>query len=321
MNLEHPSADRNHEKSKIEILPTVDEAIGWLQEHGLRRGEIGLSHGNRSTLANAFNDPSLAPSALPIGSDGDVVSAMERLHTTLMRERKQQEVIQNNKPLLDSIQLELDQRILALNNARGPTKRLLANASLPRKIHTLYKLQHPDPNLPKDSVKGWVSLKPLMDRSVQVNLPVKVSIDEVYSLLEYHLQSWQAQNDNMLKNPYHVQRVWTYRPVYGKVPLYKKPAEPLSSDIDYRIMIDDLMKKSNPRQTSVLLEMEGVKGKSKGTSETGDDTINHNMAKVKGNNIEGGWSEVYSRSPNTSYDALADQLSGDFARIFALAIR
>ena len=296
-----PFADSNDEDSTRKKLPTVSEAIGWLQEHALRHGEVGFSYGNYLTAADIFKDQSFDYSAGPYSSDDDVVSAMEQLHDTIVRERQQQETIANNKPLLKNILLELDRRILALSSNHEQTKFVLAKASLPRKVQILYKYEHPAPVLPKDSVIGWVSLKPLINRKVRVNLPIKASIDEVYSLLECLLKTWQARtNDNELESTCEEEIVWKYRVVLGTAPMYDKPAEPLSSDTGYRMMIDDILRKRIPRQTSVLLEMERVRAESGGIKEGSGDPIDHyKMGQAKGSNIEGSASKVCKSTKNS----------------------
>ena len=263
-----PAVDRNQERQARKKIPTVDEAIDWVKEQNVRLGRFGLSQG-RFPTSDFFKDMSVDSFASPYASDNDVVSAMEQMHADVSRVKQRAEVLGVNEPLLESVNIEVSRRILALSSSPEETKRLGRPLNLRRKIDLLQVLEQPIPDPPTDSVVGYVSLKPLAKHTVQVNLPLDASVTEVYSLLKGLLQTEKAALFEPTGETFNEPTFWTYRFVVGSTPEFKKPALPLSSDIDYRIMIREIVRKRIPRLTSVLLEMEGAGG-DKGQTHNGE---------------------------------------------------
>lgn len=252
-----PAIDGNQERQGRKKIPTVDEAIDWLKEQNVRLGRHGFSHG-RFPTSDFFKDISVDSFTSPYASDGDVVSAMEQMHANVSRVKQQAEMLGVNKPLLVSVEREVDRRFLALSSSPEETKRFVEVPDLRRKIAVLQVLEDPIPDLPMDSVVGYVCLKPLAKHTVQANFPLNATVTEVYSLLKGLLQTEKAALSEPIGETYNVPTLWAYRFVLGSTPEFEKPAVPLSSDIDYRIMINEIVRKRIPRLTSVLLEMEGV---------------------------------------------------------------
>ena len=258
MSQRPPSTDHNWERVARRRLPTVNEAINWMTEEWLQRELFGFSLGNYSTSELLFKDMSVDPTARPYVSDSDVTSAIEEMHASISLVRHRAEIVGVNKPLKESVNLELNRRILALSSSPEGTSRRLAKSTLTQKIAALYSVEHPIPKLPADSVIGFVSLKPLPSHQAQVNLPIKASLADVYSMLKSLLLTQQAALSTRMGESYDEKTLWTYRFVLGKTPMIDKPAVPLLSDLDYRIMISELVRKRIPGLTTVLLEREGV---------------------------------------------------------------
>lgn len=272
------SADQNQEKvAQRRRLPTVNEAISWMTEQGVRKGLFGLSEGNYSS----FEAATVEPNPGPYTSDGDISSAMEKIHADFVNVRGIEDSIAANRPLQGSMHLELDRRILSLSSSPESTKRALSRAKLIRKIKTLYELENPTPK--PNSVLVYISLKPLVNEKVQIRLPLKTSIPDLYDLLRGMLRSQEAVLCQKTGESYNEETLWTYRPVHqvlGKLRISDEPAVPLLCDIDYRIMINHITRKDVPGLTSVLLEREvvGADNRHMGNSEaeTGEVRVNSN---------------------------------------------
>lgn len=285
-----PAVDRSQERQARKKIPTVDEAIEWMKEQNVRLGRFGFSHG-RFPTSDFFKDMSVGWFASLSASDNDVVSAMEQMHADINRVKQRAEVLGVNEPLLESVNVEVSRRILAMSSSPEDTKRLGRPLNLRRKIDLLQALEQPIPDPPTDSVVGYVSLKPLARHTVQVNLPLDASVAEVYNLLKGLLQTEKATLFEPAGKTYKEPTFWTYRFVVGSTPDFTKPAEPLSSDIDYRIMISEIIRKRIPRLTSVLLEMEGAAGDKgethNGKTEQGTDGMRQGTRyKTRGNMSE-----------------------------------
>ena len=272
------TVDHNQEKVvQRRRLPTVNEAISWMMEQGVRKGLFGLSEGSYAS----FEATTVEPSPGPYTSDGDIILAMEKIHADFVRVRGLEDSIAANKPLQDSMHLELDRRILSLSSSPEITKRALSRARLIRKIKTLYELEHPTPR--PNGVLVYVSLKPLVHENVQIRLPFKATIPEVYDLLSSMLRSQEAVLCQKTGESYDEETLWTYRPVHqvlGKLRISDEPAVPLLCDIDYRIMINHIARKDVPGLTSVLLarEVVGTEYRHMGNNEAerGEVSVNSN---------------------------------------------
>ena len=317
-----PNTDRNQERQSRKKLPTVDEAIGWITEQGFRLGTFGFSLGSFSASRDAFKDIVVDTSINPYGSDDDVVTAMEQMHANITRVTQQAQIVGVNKPLQESMSLEVNRRLLALSSDPKAMRREIPRASLARRIGWLYPLEHPTPALPMDSVPGHVCLTPLARHTVKVNLPIKAEISEVYSLLKGLLRMERAILSNEMREIDDESILWTYRFVLGSSPVYDKPAEPLSTDIDYRMMINQIIRKRIPRLTSVLLEMEGVgANKSEGQMRNGEADKGvgsvDSMGKAKRYKTEDGKAKIClsnnSREPSPNIAPSSDSHNGDYA--------
>lgn len=164
---------------------TARDIIGFQADQAFRLGEVGFTT-NFPKPEDIFKPHTLnTPIEDDTNNDAAVVTAMQATHNTLRQLHQRQVLMETNKSLLAHTETEVDRRILAA----GKSKRYVAAQSLRKKVVDLMELK--EPKLEPNFVTVWVkldSMKVVKDM-IQVNLPITVSIAEVFHLLDDIVES------------------------------------------------------------------------------------------------------------------------------------
>lgn len=241
--------DRQQNPLARKKLPTIAEAIEWQFEQASQQFGFYTTFPTRDQL----NHVSLDTTITAYGNETGISTAMEQKHVESTRLRHGMEIMNVNRPLMESTEHEVHRRLLT----KGKTQRdidwyKLNKTSLRQKIRVLHHLDHPIPNLPRNSVCAWAYLGPVeRDRTVPVNLPIKATLEEVRQLLKDLLRTEVAPLAIPKWDTYDENGHWKYQLVKSRTTIGRASVW-LSSEVDYKYMINQLAKTKS--RVAVLMQ-------------------------------------------------------------------
>ncbi len=217
---------------------TMHDVIQWQLEQAQRLGEMGLS--------TNFPDPSdiFKPFTIDVSGDelltedrGSLRATMLETHKAIIQVHQRKIIMDGAGPLLAKTEDYVDKRLLAA----GVPKQDFQNKSLRQKIVQLAELQKPPPKenfaailvaVPSAAAKGGSHI-------LEVNLPLKASVEEIYELLDEVVEALLSEKGLLYERA--LGGTWKYQLMdQSRSRLLLEKSLPLKSNLDYDMMLQQV---------------------------------------------------------------------------------
>ena len=215
--------------------------ILWQQEQAQLQGELGLTMNfpDSSKIFRSFNID--ADSDLPADNRATLVAAMQETHKSFVQLHQRRVLMDQAGPLLASTERNVNQQLLAA----GVPEHGIQHKSLNQKIVQLVELKHPPPkaNFVVVLIEVTSSSKG-RSHMLEVNLPLKASIGEVYALLDEVVKALLAEKGLS----YERGGAWKYQLIdQSRSQLLLGKSSPLETDLHYKVMLQQVSKVGDAR--------------------------------------------------------------------------
>ena len=215
--------------------------ILWQQEQAQLQGELGLTMNfpDSSGTFKPFNTD--ADSDLPADSRATLVAAMQETHKSFVQLHQRKLLMDQAGPLLASTERNVNQQLIAA----GVPEHEVQHKSLNQKIVQLVKLKEPPPkeNFVVVLIEVASSTKG-RSHMLEVNLPLKASMAEVYALLDEVVKALLAEKGLS----YERGGAWKYQLIdQSRSQLLLGKSSPLETDRHYKVMLKQVSKVGDAR--------------------------------------------------------------------------
>ena len=213
----------------------------WQQEQAQLQGELGftMNFPDPSEIFRPFNTD--ASSELPADDRATLVAAMQETHQGLVQLHQRKVLMDQAGPLLASTERNVNQQLLAA----GVPEQEFQHKSLSQKIVQLVELKEPPPkeNFAVVLIEVASSTKG-RSHMLEVNLPLKASLAEVYALLDEVVKALLAEKGLS----YEGGGAWKYQLVdQSRSQLLLGKSSPLETDLHYKKMVQQVSKVGDAR--------------------------------------------------------------------------
>ncbi|KAL9074709.1 MAG: hypothetical protein Q9161_002078 [Pseudevernia consocians] len=229
------------------------DVIMWQQEQAQRLGELGFTT-NFPDPSDIFKRFTLTPSEheLPAEDRGAIVAAMRETHKAIMQVQQRKMIMDRAGPLLASTEMNVHQKLLAA----GVPEQELLNKNLRQKIVQLVELKEPPPK--KNFVAVLVDVTSMtkgQSHLLDINLPLKASVAEVYALLDEVMKALLSEKGLS----YEGGGAWKYQLVdQSHTQLLMNKSLPLETDLNYTLMLQQVSKLSDGKTPVAVLTQGGL---------------------------------------------------------------
>ena len=208
----------------------------WQQEQAQFQGELGLTMNfpDPSEIFKSFNTD--ADSDIPPDDRATLVAAMQETHKSFVQLHQRKVLMDQAGPLLASTERNINQQLIAA----GVPEHEFQHKNLNQKIVQLVKLKHPPPkeNFVVVLIEVASSTKG-RSHMLEVNLPLKASMAEVYALLDEVVKALLAEKGLS----YERDGPWKYQLIdQSRSQLLLGKSSPLETDRHYKVMLQQVLK-------------------------------------------------------------------------------
>lgn len=220
---------------------TMRDVILWHQEQAQRRGELGFTTNfpDPSDIFQPFTINASSEDALPAEEDAALVAAVQETHKAIIQLHQRKIIMDGAGPLLAKTEMSVNQKLLAA----GVPEQELSNKNLRQKIVQLVELIQPPPK--KNFAAILVSVaSTTKGRShvLEVNLPIKACVAEVYPLLDEVVKALLSEKGLS----YEGGGAWRYQLIdQSRLQLLMDKSLPIKTDLDYNLMLQMTSKRSD----------------------------------------------------------------------------
>ena len=228
---------------------TMRDVILWQQEQAQRQGELGftMNFPDPSDIFKQFIMDTASEPELPAEDNAALLAAMQATHKAIIQLHQRKIIMDGAGPLMAKTEKDVNQKLLAA----GITEQELTNRSLRQKIVQLVELKEPPPKANFAAVLVNVtSTDKGRGHILEVNLPLKACVAEVYALLDEVVKALLSE-----KGLHHDgEGAWKYQLLdqSQSQPSMNKFL-PLETDIDYESMLQQVSKVSNGGAPAAVL--------------------------------------------------------------------
>ena len=228
---------------------TMRDVILWQQEQAQRQGELGftMNFPDPSDIFKPFIIGTSSELELPAEDNATILAAMQETHKAIIQLHQRKIIIGRARPLIAKTEQAINQKLLAA----GIPKQELANKSLRQKIVQLVELKEPPPKANFAAVLVNVASN-VKGRShiLEVNLPLKACVAEVYALLDEVVKALLSEKGLS----YEGEGVWQYQLIdETQSQMLMNESLPLETDLDYESMLQQVLKVSNGKAPVAVL--------------------------------------------------------------------
>ena len=220
---------------------TMRDIILWQQEQAQRLGELGftMNFPDPSAMFKLFPVEPLSEHELPAEDEATLAATMQETHRAIVQLHRRKIIMDGAGPLLAKTEMDVTQRLLAA----GVPEQDLQCKNLRQKIVQLVELKEPPPKANFVSVLVEVtSVTRGQSHMLELNLPLKASVVEVYALLDEVVKALLLEK----RLAYEKGGTWKYQLVDRTQPrLLLEKSRPLESDLDYDMMLRQVSKPGN----------------------------------------------------------------------------
>lgn len=212
------------------------DVILWQQEQAQRQGELGFTTNfpDPSEIFKSFTINPYTEDELPAEDRAAVVAAMQETHRAIIQLHQRKILMDEAGPLLARTEMNVNQKLLAA----GVPEQELPNKSLRQKIVQLVELKEPPPK--KNFAAVLVDIASTTkgrSHMLEVNLPLKAFLAEVYALLDEVVKALLSEKGLS----YERGGAWKYQLVDQiQSQLLMHRSLPLETDLDYKLMLQQM---------------------------------------------------------------------------------
>lgn len=214
----------------------MQDIISWHYEQAQRLGEVGLTT-NFPDPSDFFKSSTTSPSPdpeLPAEDGAAIVAAMQDTHKAIIQVQQRKVLMDAAGPLVASTEKHVNQKLLAA----GVPEQELPGKSLRQKIVQLVELEEPPPKANFASVLVHVnSTTKGQSHMLEVNLPLKACVAEVYALLDEVVIGLLSEKGFS----YERGGAWKYQLLDQNQQLLMTKSLPLETDLDYTMMLEQVL--------------------------------------------------------------------------------
>ena len=229
--------------------------ILWQQEQAEFQGELGLTMNfpDHSEMFSPFNTDD--DSKIPAEDRATLLAAMQETHKGFVQLHQHKVLMDQAGPLLASTERNVTQQLLAA----GVLEQEVQHKNLRQKVVQLVELKEPPPkeNFAVVLIEVASSTKG-RSHMLEVNLPLKASMAEVYALLDEVVKALLAGKGLS----YERGGAWKYQLIdQSRSQLLLGKSSPLETDLHYKAMLQKVLKTGDakaplPVLTQVCLHQE-----------------------------------------------------------------
>lgn len=212
---------------------TIRDVILWQQEQAQRQGEVGFTT-NFPNPADIFKPFTINPPfehEPPAEDRATLVAAMQETHKAIVQLHQRKIIMDGAGPLLRKTEMSVNQKLMAA----GVPEQELTCKSLRQKVVQLVELREPPPKANFASILVDVaSTTKGRNHMLEVNLPLKASVAEVYVLLDEVVEALLSEKELS----YERGGAWKYQLIdQSHSRLLMDKSLPLETDLDYALML------------------------------------------------------------------------------------
>ena len=221
---------------------TMRDVILWQQEQAQRQGELGftMNFPDPLDIFKPFTIDTSSEHELPAEDNAALFATMQETHKAIMQLHQRKIIMDGAGPLLAKTEKNVDQKLLAA----GVPEQELPNKSLRQKIVQLVELKEPPPkaNFAAVVVNVASTVEGRRSHILEVNLPLKTYVAEVYALLDEVMKALLSEKSLS----YEGEGAWKYQ-LLGQSPSqqFMNKFLPLETDLDYVSMLQQVSKVSS----------------------------------------------------------------------------
>lgn len=215
---------------------SMRDVVLWQQEQAHRLGELGFTENfpDPSEIFKTFTTKPAPEHELPVEEGAGMVEAMQETHRAIIQVHRRKILMDNAGPLLARTEKNVDQKLLAA----GVPEQELPHKSLRQKIVQLVELHDPPPQANFAAV--WVAVASSSEgrsHMLEVNLPLKGCVAEVYELLDEVVKAQLSEKGFS----YERGGVWKYQLVIrSRFQVLMDKSLPLETDLDYKLLLQQM---------------------------------------------------------------------------------
>ena len=215
---------------------TMRDVILWQQEQAQYLGELGFTTNfpDPSTIFKPITINASSEDELPAEDDAALMAAMQETHRASIQLHRRKIIMDGAGPLLAKTEMYVTHKLLAA----GVPEQELQNKGLRQKIVQLVELKEPPPKANFVGVLVRVaSTTEGRSHVLEVNLPLKAYVDEIYGLLDEVVKALLSEKGLS----YEGGGTWKYQLIDHSQsrPLMDKSL-PIKTDLDYNKMLQQV---------------------------------------------------------------------------------
>ena len=212
---------------------TMHDVILWQQEQAQHRGELGFTTNfpDPSTIFKPFTINASSEDEIPAEDGAALMAAMQETHRSFVQLRQRKIIMDGAGPLLAKTEMDVTRKLLAA----GIPEQELQDKGLRQKIVQLVELKEPPPKANFVGILVSVaSTTKGRSHVLEVNLPLKACVEEVYELLDEVVKALLSEKGLS----YEGGGTWKYQLIdQSQSRLLMNKSLPIKTDLDYNKML------------------------------------------------------------------------------------
>ena len=227
---------------------TMRDVILWQQEQAQHRGELGFTTNfpDPSAIFKPITINASSEDELPAEDDA-LMAAMQENNRAIVQLRQRKIIMDGEGPLLAKTEMDVTRKLLAA----GVPEQELQNKGLRQKIVQLVELKKPPPKANFVSVMVSVaSTTKGRSHVLEVNLPLKAYVDEIYALLDEVVKALLSEKGFS----YEGGGTWRYQIIdQSQSRLLMNKSLPIKTDFEYKRMLQQVSDVSDGKAPVAVL--------------------------------------------------------------------
>ena len=228
---------------------TMRDVILWQKEQAQHLGELGftMNFPDPSTIFKPITINASSEDELEAEDDAALMAAMQENHRAIVQLNQRKIIMDGAGPLLAKTEIYVTRKLLDA----GVPEQELQNKGLRQKIVQLVELEEPPP---KANFVGVVvsvaSTTKGRSHVLEVNLPLKADVKEIYALLDEVVKALLSEKGLS----YEGGGTWKYQLIDQRQSrLLMDKSLPIKSDLDYNKMLQQVSKVSDGKAHVAVL--------------------------------------------------------------------
>ena len=228
---------------------TMRDVVLWQQEQAQHRGELGFTTNfpDPSTIFKPITINASSEDELPAEDDAALMAAVQETNRATVQLRQRKIIMDGEGPLLAKTEMDVTRKLLAA----GVPEHELQDKGLRQKIVQLVELKEPPPKANFVGVLVSVaSTTKGRSHVLEVNLPLKAYVDEIYALLDEVVKALLSEKGFS----YEGGGTWRYQIIdQSQSRLLMNKSLPIKTDLEYKKMLQQVSDVSDGKAPVAVL--------------------------------------------------------------------